>query len=211
MMKDVCWSRLPHATTSVPKKESSDLAGSVDNTTMSHAEPGGLPAEFVTRLTASQGALYAYIVSLMGGLDQANDVLQETNLKLCRKAALYDAGQPFLRWAYVFARNEVLSWRTRQARSRLVFQEELMVKIADLFESVEENAERELTALERCVEKLPPRQRDLVAARYGRGEPVQEIAARLQMAENAASAVFYRLRKALAACVELTLGKEASL
>lgn len=177
---------------------------------MLHSEPGGLPAEFVTRLTASQGALYAYIVSLLGGLDQANDVLQETNLKLCRKAALYDASQPFLRWAYVFARNEVLSWRTRQARSRLVFHEELMIKIADLFEAVEESAERQLTALEGCVEKLPPRQRELVSARYSRGEPVQDIAARLQMTENSASALFYRLRKALAACVELTLEKEAA-
>ncbi len=177
---------------------------------MPETEPDSLPADFVARLTASQGALYSFIVSLMGGLEQANDVLQETNLKLCRKAAQYDAEQPFLRWAYVFARNEVMSWRTRQARSRLVFDDELVTKIAAIFESVEGGAERELSALEKCVEKLPERQRALVASRYGRGEALQEIAARLDMPENAVAALFYRLRKALAKCVELSLGGEVS-
>jgi len=169
-----------------------------------------LPPDFVARLTANQGALYAFIASLIGGLDQANDVLQETNLKLCRKAFEYDPAQPFLRWAYAFARNEVLSWRTRQARSRLVFDADLVAKIADLFENVEESAEKHLAALEKCVEKLPARQRELVAARYGRGEALQDIATRLQMPQNAAAALFYRLRKALADCVEISLGKEAS-
>lgn len=175
---------------------------------MPDIEPNALSADFVTRLMGSQGPLYAYIVSLMGGLDQANDVLQETNLKLCRKAAVYDAEQPFLRWAYVFARNEVMAWRTRLARSRLVFDDELVMKVAELFETVDGHAERQLAALEGCVEKLPERQRELVAARYGRSEAVQDIASRLQMPENAAAALFYRLRKALAACVELSLGNK---
>lgn len=177
---------------------------------MSDSASTHLPAEFVARLTANQGALYNFIASLMGELEQANDVLQETNLKLCRKAAQYDAQQPFLRWAYVFARNEVMSWRTRQARSRVVFDEALVGKIAALFESVESEAERELAVLERCVAKLPPRQRELIASRYDRGETVQDIATRLGLPENATAALFYRLRKALAACVELSLGKEGA-
>ena len=178
---------------------------------MPNPDPDTLPAEFVTRLTANQGALYGFIVSLMGGMDQANDVLQETNLKLCRKAPAYDPGQPFLRWAYAFARNEVLSWRTRHARSRLVFDDELVTKIAVLFDAVEDAPEQRFAAVEKCVEKLPERQRELVAARYGRGEALQDIAARLEMPENAAAALFYRLRKALANCVELSLGGEASV
>jgi DNA-directed RNA polymerase specialized sigma24 family protein len=123
---------------------------SVENIRMPDSESNSLPADFVTPLMVNQGALYAYVVSLMGGLDQANDVLQETN------------------------------------------------------------PERQLAALEGCVEKLPERQRELVSARYGRAEALQDIAARLGMPENAAAALFYRLRKALAACVELSLGKEAT-
>jgi RNA polymerase sigma-70 factor (ECF subfamily) len=173
---------------------------------MEPQEPAALPSEFVTRLVTSQGALYSYIASLMGGLEQANDVLQETNLKLCRKAAAYDASQPFLRWAYGFARNEVLSWRTRQARSRLVFDGGLVDGIAQDIESAGEDADRQLAALESCVERLPERQRSFITARYRRGVAVQVIAAREGMEENAVAALFYRIRKALAACVELSMG-----
>ena len=59
----------------------------------------GPTPEFVQLLTSSQSALYAFIVSLLGGVNDANDVLQETNMKLCRKCSEYDPHQPFLRWA----------------------------------------------------------------------------------------------------------------
>lgn len=166
--------------------------------------------EFGTRLIASQGALYGFIASLMGRLDSANDVLQETNLKLCRKASEYDSKQPFLRWAFAFAKNEVMSWRTRQARSQLIFDDELVEKIAGCFETSEAASETELNVLEQCVEKLPPKQRELVAARYGAGEALQDIAVRLQMSENAAAALFYRVRKGLAECMAASMESEVA-
>ncbi|CAE7353833.1 sigF, partial [Symbiodinium sp. CCMP2456] len=141
----------------------------------------------------------------MGGVSEANDVLQETNLKLCNKAADYDPTQPFLRWAYVFARFEVMAWRKRQARSRLVLDDELVAVIASDWEGNAQDAAQQITALEGCLEKLPKKQRDLLDARYGRGEAVQDIAARQCRTENAMSALFYRVRKSLADCIELAL------
>ncbi len=165
----------------------------------------GLQPEFVQRLTAGQSALYAFVVSLMGRTDEAHDVLQEANLKLCRKAAEYDESQPFLRWAYVFARYEVMAWRKRQQRSKLVLDDELVAAVADEMEQDAEAAEHRLRALEQCVRKLPDHQQALVTSRYGEGEALQAMAARLAQPENALAALFYRVRKALAACIEETL------
>ena len=169
-----------------------------------------MPPEFVQRLTASQSALYAFIVSLMGGVQEANDVLQETNFKLCRKAAQYDPAQPFLRWAYVFARFEVMAWRKKQQRSRLVLDDDLVARVASDFEETAVSEDRRLNVLEQCLDKLPARQRDLVTARYGNGEAVQDIASRLAKSENSISALFYRVRAALAECVEAALGRRAA-
>ena len=166
-----------------------------------------LTPEFVQRLTAGQSALYAF-VSLMGGVDQANDVLQETNLKLCKRAGEYDAAQPFLRWAYGFARFEVMAWRKRQTRSRLVLDDELVALAAADFEDRAPQAAHQLAALEACVEKLPPQQRALVAARYREGLPVHDIAAQSGRPANAVAALLYRVRKALAMCVENSLPME---
>jgi RNA polymerase sigma-70 factor (ECF subfamily) len=65
-----------------------------------------------------------------------------------------------------------------------------------------------LKVLETCMERMTPQQRELIAARYGRGEAVQDIACRLSRSENAMAALFYRLRKLLADCVQSVLGNE---
>ena len=41
--------------------------------------------EFVYQLTDWQNRLFGYLVTLLGNLHDARDVLQETNLVLCRK------------------------------------------------------------------------------------------------------------------------------
>ena len=168
----------------------------------------GPTPEFVQLLTSSQSALYAFIVSLLGGVNDANDVLQETNMKLCRKCAEYDPQQPFLRWAYSFARFEVLACRKTRQRSRLVLDDGLLATVAAELEDSSEETDRQMKMLESCIGQLNARQRELIAARYGRGEAVQDIARRLSRPENAMAALFYRLRKLLADCVQLLLAKE---
>ena len=51
--------------------------------------------ELVQQITAAQSALYAFILTLMAGQDGAADVLQETNVKLCREMHRYDTSRPF--------------------------------------------------------------------------------------------------------------------
>ncbi len=181
----------------------------MESTSPSKTEASGISPEFTQHLIASQSALYAFIASLMGGVSEANDVLQETNLKLCNKACEYDTTQPFLRWAYVFARFEVMAWRKKQSRSRLVLDDDLVSLIACDWEGTTGDATQQITALEGCLDKLPAQQRDLLDARYGRGEAVQDIAARQCRTENAMSALFYRVRKSLADCIEFALRQEA--
>ena len=171
-------------------------------------DTSGPTPEFVQRLMASQSAMYAFIVSLLGGANDADDVLQETNMKLCRRYALYDREQPFLRWAYTFARFEVMAHRKSKQRSRLVLDDELVVRMAGELEESAEKADSRLKVLERCIERLNPRQRELISARYSRGEAVRDIAERLSRPENAMAALFYRLRKILADCVHSNIGKE---
>jgi RNA polymerase sigma-70 factor (ECF subfamily) len=171
-------------------------------------ETSGPPPEFVQRLTASQSAMYAFIVSLLGGANDADDVLQETNMKLCRRWSQYDREQPFLRWAYAFARFEIMAYRKSKQRSRLVLDNTLVATIAGELEESSENADSRLKLLEVCLRRLNARQRELIFARYGRGEAVRDIAARLSRPENAMAALFYRLRKILADCVQSLIGRE---
>ncbi len=164
--------------------------------------------EFVQLLTGIQSRLYAYICTLVVDTTGAQDVLQETNVVLWLNAHEYDPARPFPPWAYQFAYLQVLAYRKRCVRNRLVFDERLVRQVAEEFLLREENHGAHLEALEHCMEKLPRARRELLERRYRHGDTVDEIAERLRKAPNVVSASLYRLRKALMACIEARLAIE---
>jgi RNA polymerase sigma-70 factor (ECF subfamily) len=168
----------------------------------------GRTSEFMQALTGAQSRLYAYICSLIGGDAGARDVLQEANVVLWDKAHEYDPGRPFLPWAYRIAYLQVLAYRKRCARSRLVFDEQLVSEVAQEFLRRDEDHDRQLDALDHCLDKLTGPRRELLDRRYRHGETVDRIASRLRKTPNVVSASLYRIRKALLECIEARLATE---
>ena len=164
--------------------------------------------EFVQLLTGLQSRLYAYICTLVVDATGALDVLQETNVALWLNAHEYDPERPFAPWAYQVAYLQVLAYRKRCVRSRLVFDETVIRELADEFLLEDENHAVHLEALAHCMEKLPGSRRELLELRYRHGETVDEIARGLRKAPNVVSASLYRLRKALMACIQARLALE---
>jgi RNA polymerase sigma-70 factor, ECF subfamily len=165
----------------------------------------GQTSEFVQLLTGSQSRLYAYICSLTGRASSARDILQDTNVVLWDKAREYDPERPFLPWAYRIAYFQVLAYRKSYARSRLVFDEQLVSEMAEELIARDDDHDRRLEALGSCLEKLPGSKRDLLDRRYLHNETVHQIATRLYKSPNVVSAFLYRLRRALLECIESSL------
>jgi RNA polymerase sigma-70 factor (ECF subfamily) len=165
----------------------------------------GRTGEFVQLLTGVQSRLYAYICTLVGEASGARDVLQETNLALWDKAGEYDPDRPFLPWAYRVAYLQVLAHRKRCARSRLVFDEQLVSELAERAEGRDADLDLRLEALGRCLDKLPGHRRELIDRRYLHGESVDQIAGRSRKAPNVVAASLYRIRKTLLDCIESRL------
>jgi RNA polymerase sigma-70 factor (ECF subfamily) len=161
--------------------------------------------EFVQLLTGVQSRLYAYICSMLADAAGARDVLQETNLALWDKAGEYDPARPFAPWAYRVAYLQVLAYRKRVARSRLVFDEQLVSELAEQTRARDDDLDRRLEALHHCVGRLDEPRRELLDLRYARGESVDRIAGRLRKPPNVVAASLYRIRKALLGCIESRL------
>jgi RNA polymerase sigma-70 factor, ECF subfamily len=120
--------------------------------------PRGLDGDLVQLLTGVQSRLYAYICSLLGESAGASDVLQETNLALWDKVQDYDPSRPFLPWAYRIAYLQVLAYRKRCARNRLLFDDQLVSELAEQIESRDDDLDLRLEALGDCIGRpLPPR------------------------------------------------------
>lgn len=164
-------------------------------------------AEFVNRLTAAQFALQSYITFMVGNVEDAKDILQETNLTLWKEADKYDFDRPFLTWAKTVAAFQVKTFRTLQSRDRLLFDEELLARVAVEAE-VENDMQRMLEALERCIEQMTLSQKALLKARYFQGRAVKAIAKAMCCSADSVSMLLFRIRDKLGACVENSLREE---
>ena len=156
---------------------------------------------FVQLMTEHQGRLYAYVLSLVGDPDQANDVLQETNLVLWRTAGEFQMGSNFRAWAFRIAHFQVMAHRQRQLRDRLVFDDEMLVVLDPAAKAVDETYEERQERLTACLEKLPESQRELLRQRYADGLSLQAIAESVRRTANAVAQTLFRVRRTLIDCV----------
>ena len=77
--------------------------------------------QFVRLMTKHERLVYGYILSLVPNWADADEILQETNIRLWEEFDKFVLGTNFAAWALRVAHFQVLTWRKRVSRSRLVF------------------------------------------------------------------------------------------
>lgn len=172
--------------------------------------PDSLDA-FARELTRHQARLRGLIRCLLFDRKDVEDVWQDTNVTLLKKAADFRPGTDFWAWASQVARYQVLTHCKRLKRDKLVLAEELLHQIAT--EVIDRGSELECRreALDACLAKLPQPQRQILELRYGPKTSIEAIAASMSRTPNAIRQALFRIRGALLSCVEkrLTLGELA--
>lgn len=156
---------------------------------------------FVRLMTEHQGRLFGYILSLLGDPDPANDVLQETNVVLWRDSREFRPGTNFKAWAFRVAHFQVMAWRQRQIRDRLVFEDDLLEVLAFGAREADETFDARQQLLTGCLEKLDPPHREMVRRRYAEGHSLRALAADRGMTPNAVTQALFRIRQGLMQCV----------
>jgi RNA polymerase sigma-70 factor, ECF subfamily len=161
--------------------------------------------EFAFQLTEWQERLLSYLVTLLGDLNDARDVLQETNLVLCRKMDEYANVRDFGAWARKHAYFQALAFLRDRKRDRNLFDDKLLALIA---EENEDTPDEDLRlALRDCLSQLTDRQRRTIGRRYQENIPVRQLAADAGQKESAMKMGLMRIREALRVCIESKLGE----
>jgi RNA polymerase sigma-70 factor (ECF subfamily) len=171
--------------------------------------PDAPTARFIADITASQRHLHAFLSSVLWNIADADEVLQETNLALWRKADDYDPARPFLPWAMRFAQIQVSAWIKRRQRVPMVFDDTLIERLATEAADDSPALDAVRRALADCLNKLPASRRDLIMSRYGPDARVDAIAAARNVSPNALSETLRRIRATLLACIDKTLSDAA--
>lgn len=140
------------------------------------SRPNSDVEEFVRLLMANERRIFAYILTLLPNIADAEDVLQETSIVLWRKFSEYQPGTDFISWAFRVAHNMVRNRRAKHQRCRVKFDEELMASVANDAEQMREELDHGRSVLMECVNKLPPGDRELLSRRYEAGATIKSVA-----------------------------------
>ncbi len=165
---------------------------------------------FVNLLMEWQRRLYAFILSLVPNLADADDVLQETNAVLLRKRATFEPGSDFGAWVCRVAYYEVLNYRKLKQRNwrYAMLDESLLQDLAS--ESAERLSDQDarVEALGHCMSRLSADDRALLRHRYRGDESPEAIARRTGRTAAAIRQVLYRIRHELLRCIQSRLARE---
>lgn len=173
----------------------------------------GRPAptdEFVQLFTETQRRLYLFILAQVPSVSDAEEVLQNTNLVIWSKCDQFTLGTSFFAWSSQIATYEVLKHRQRFSRDRLQFNDDFVQTVAWEVEESTDDLELRRLALEMCLKKLRPADRELIHRRYQPGESGKSLAEDLDRPANSVYQSLGRIRRQLLECINRRLSIEAA-
>ena len=165
---------------------------------------------FVYYLSKYEGNVRAFVASLLHDWMGVDEVVQATNLVMWRKFDQFDRSgseKSFLNWAFTIARFEVLKYRSKAARDRLVFSEDVQQLLDEEAATVAETQSDREEALQGCLKKLTSAQRELIDATYGSGISIKDASEKLARSPTALYKALARIRDNLHGCIERAQAK----
>jgi RNA polymerase sigma-70 factor (ECF subfamily) len=159
---------------------------------------------FVQLVVSHQAALRAFVLSLLPGSPEVDDVIQETNAEIWVKRGDFRIGTEFKSWMFSVAKFKVLAlWRDQQRRKVWTVPDETLMK---LVERIEDGAfaatETRHQALRFCLERLKAGDRLLILNRYIVGQNLEKLAQEISRTTDSVKVSLHRIRLALKACMK---------
>ena len=138
--------------------------------------------------------VFAFLVRMLGSREEAQDVGQETFLRLCRQAQRYQARGQFRSWLFRIAGNLARSRLRRRKIIRWVSFERPLHDQPANSPPIGADLEREelRSLLMAAIDQLPERQRQTILLRHDLGMSQREIAATLGTSESAVESLLQR-------------------
>ncbi len=140
--------------------------------------------------------VYRFAYTLTGSADAAEELTQDTFCEAVRCLHRYDGSCKLLTWLCQIARHRWYDTLKKQRRRAAIPPDESW---PDPSPGVQQNVEQtdEAHRLYRCIHELPEQERELVLLRILAQLSFAEIAAILEISENAARVRYHRARQKL--------------
>jgi RNA polymerase sigma-70 factor, ECF subfamily len=172
------------------------------------ASESDLSSVHLEQFVNCQRSLYSFIYSLVGSSEAADEILQETNLLICKKISQFDGKVKFITWACEISRYKVLEYQKKSHSRNLNLDAPLLEQLAKQACKIAAQVDWRLPVLRECMEELTPTARKLIEDRYSYGATVQTLAKAHGRSTGGVRVALHRIRTLLLECVEWKLVRE---
>ena len=151
---------------------------------------------FLPLFTKNQSRIYGYIISLVGNLNDSEDIFQEAASAMWHHFDKYQDGTDFAAWGIRIARNKVIDYIRKLKQSKVFYSDETLCLISD-HQSREED----------CLSKLSAKDQTLVRMRYSQHTTTKSLAERFGRSVDGLYKAFSRIHLLLYRCIQQRLEK----
>jgi RNA polymerase sigma-70 factor, ECF subfamily len=158
--------------------------------------------EFVRLLVTHESYVRAYILSLLPHWAEAEEVFQETCVRLYQQIDEWDPSKSFRAWACTLAYYQVLTHRKKSQRDQSRFGQAFLDAVVGQFTDESFSDDLRADALRGCLEKLRGDHRQILDLTYRDELSVEQVARQSNRTVDAVYKTLMRVRKLLRSCIE---------
>ncbi|MGI9473800.1 MAG: sigma-70 family RNA polymerase sigma factor [Rubripirellula sp.] len=166
-------------------------------------------SEFTQHWLSAEPSVSAYVFAVVAGFHDAEDLVQQIAQEAARRFDQYDVTRPFLGWVLWIAKSRVIDFYRKRDADPLLFSDGLLERLGETIAERKSACTERREALERCLEGLPEKSRQLLDLRYVKGLPSFRIAETVGSTHGSVRVLLTRVRNRLADCVERRLAMES--
>jgi RNA polymerase sigma-70 factor (ECF subfamily) len=158
---------------------------------------------FVQLVVSHQPALRAFVLSLLPGSPDVDDVIQEANAEIWIKRGDFRIGTNFKSWIFSIAKFKVMAvWRDQQRRKVWAVPQDTLVKLIERID-VGAFADTELRheALRLCLDRLGSEDKMLILKRYIADHNLDQLEQESGRKKDSLKVSLHRIRTALRVCM----------
>ena len=186
-----------------------DDSGQASRPSGGSAEKEKMRNEFVSELVKNERRLYAFILSIVPNWNDADEIYQETILRLWEGFDRFEPESSFAAWAIRTAHFQILTWRKKVSRNKLVFGRQVVDMIVDAHAQTQRDTDDlRHTALNICIQKLSDGNRELLRQCYAEDAKIRTVAERLNRSLESVYKALQRIRLSLHKCINEQVAAE---
>jgi RNA polymerase sigma-70 factor (ECF subfamily) len=164
--------------------------------------------EFLKLFIRHQQEIYAYILTLVPHVHDADDLFQDGMIVMWQKFDQFQPGTNFAACGVQIMRFQILDYRRNLARNKQVLMEDsLFEALINHMPTIQDEAAARIEALRKCLALLDDRAKRIIKMRYERNISVEKIALYLKLSRRHVYHVLGQINNVLLRCMRRTLAE----